>query len=217
MLALPQGPGGVQDPADHVDGAQAPGVYVGGLITQLCCIGVDEGLVNGSELGSVDSIGAALSVWINLQGYLVFRDVDCCSDGLFSPIVLYAGAIGVDPVRRCAQALVAGERTSVAIILCGGACGCIGDVMRHLLKRVWDGGLIVTVPVGDWELLCGSTPRVLECADFEGIQPLLSASLIVHGHSKHVTGGDAQGGEHPVSSGLQVSICVPSWRQGSPS
>ena len=79
VLALPQGPGGVQDPADHVDGAQAVRVYVDGL-PQLCCIWVDEGLVNGSELGSVDSVGAALYVWVNLQGYLVFCDVDCCPD-----------------------------------------------------------------------------------------------------------------------------------------
>jgi hypothetical protein len=90
-------------------------------LPQLCYIRVYEGLVNGSELGSVDSIGAALSVRVNLQGNLVFRDVDCCPDGLFSLVVLYAGAIGVYPVRRCAQALDAGERASVALILCGGA------------------------------------------------------------------------------------------------
>jgi hypothetical protein len=45
----------------------------------------------------------------------------------------------------------------------------------------------------------------LECGDFGGCQPLLSASLIVNGHSKHVTGRDARGGNirSPVASGFQ--------------
>ena len=79
--------------------------------------------------------------------------------------------------------------------------------MRHLPQRVWGGGLVVAVPVGVWELLRES-PRVLECADFGGVQPLLSASLIVNGHGKHVTGGDARGGNirSPVAYGFQF-VC----------